>query len=273
MHSSSEIEIQEYWENRAKSNQSVQATTNDIYLRELEISTFGNVINEFNFADGAKILDLGCGDGYTTLNIANNLNSNYTFLGLDYSEEMIQNANNNLKKFTNLKNDIKFDIADATKIKSIIDEKFNGQKFDIIITDRCLINIPSVEKQYDTIKQISECLNENGVYIAIENFVETNNNFNDLRKKFNLEEIPVRWHNFFFEENEFLSQTKKYFNAVEFRDFSSSYYLATRIIYSAICQIEKKEPDYNHEINKLALNLPCMGNFSPIRLIILKKGK
>ena len=273
MHSGSEIKIREYWEDRAKSNQNVQATTNDIYLRELEISTFVDVINELKVTEGAKILDLGCGDGYTTLNIANNLNKNYTFVGLDYSKEMIRNANNNLEKFTNLKNNIKFDIADATKIKNIIYEKFNGQKFDIIITDRCLINIPSVEKQYDTIKQISECLNENGVYIAIENFAETNNNFNELRKKFNLEEIPVRWHNFFFEEKKFLSQNKKYFNNIEFRDFSSSYYLATRIIYSAVCQIENKEPDYNHEINKLALNLPCIGNFSPIRLVILKKAK
>jgi hypothetical protein len=62
-----------------------------------------------------------------------------------------------------------------------------------------------------------------------------------------------------------------FFEAAEFKEFSSAYYLATRVIYSAMCQIRGETPDYRHEIHRLAVNLPWFGSFSPIRLSIMRR--
>jgi hypothetical protein len=87
-----------------------------------------------------------------------------------------------------------------------------------------------------------------------------------------LPEIPVRWHNLFFNEDEFRSRVAGWFSEILFEDFSSAYYYATRVIYSAMCKARNEEPDYRHDIHKLAVDLPPLGkNFSPIRMFVLKK--
>ena len=44
------------------------------------------------------MLDLGCGDGFTTLGVADKVD-NVIFLGVDYSDNMIKNANSRLSSF------------------------------------------------------------------------------------------------------------------------------------------------------------------------------
>ena len=64
-------EIREYWEERAKENvSSPQATTNDVYLRKLELATIIETIKTLNVSDGGTVLDVGCGDGHPTLDVA-----------------------------------------------------------------------------------------------------------------------------------------------------------------------------------------------------------
>jgi ubiquinone/menaquinone biosynthesis C-methylase UbiE len=261
-------EIQQYWEERAKGAQlNPNATTDDIYLRELEIRTFVDAIKKTK-KKNPVILDLGCGDGFTTVGVAKEL-SNGNFLGVDYSENMIANANLRLKGENNpkLKKRIQFKTGDATKLL----EQFPPGTFDIILSSRCLINLTSGKAQFDAILQISKILKKGGVYISIENFEDGNNELNKLRKQMGLTEIPVRWHNLFFKPAAYLKQVKKNFRNVEIINFSSSYYYATRVIYSKYCQMKNITPDYHHEIHKLAIDLPAAGNYSPIKLTIHKK--
>lgn len=268
--------IKHYWDDRAKENpETVTATTNDVYLRELEFRTFVNAITALRASEeiggdpaGAGemlALDIGCGDGHTTINMARHF-PNTSFAGVDYSESMVANANRSLERepATN----VTFSVADATRIA----EAFPASSFDVILTDRCLINLDSAEKQYDSIRQISELLRPGGHYIGIENFVEGQERLTAARASMSLPEIPVRWHNLFFKEEEFESQVQKWFSQITFEDFSSSYYFATRVLYSAMCHERGEEPDYQHAIHRLAIDLPPTSkNFSPIRLFDLRK--
>src|SRR5258708_1280832 len=89
------IEIKEYWDERAIKNATdPKATTDDVYLRDLEIKTFISTIQGLGIKKG-NILDVGCGDGYTTLKVASELKK-FKITGVDYSEGMIANAINRL---------------------------------------------------------------------------------------------------------------------------------------------------------------------------------
>jgi ubiquinone/menaquinone biosynthesis C-methylase UbiE len=259
--------IQNYWEERAKENYNKNtATTDDIHLRDLEINTLIETIHQIKSENINKILDIGCGDGRSTLDIATQFPDCH-FTGIDFSETMVKIANKNLELKNKLKDWVDFIVGDVTKLNEVIDDK----KFDIIISDRCLINLDTSVIQYKAISDLSNHLTPTGYFIAIENFIEGHNTMNDSRKAMGLSEIPIRWHNKYFNESDVLNISKKYFKQTVVKDFSSSYYFATRIIYSKMCQMRGEIPDYNHEIHQLATKLPWTGKFSPIKLLIMKK--
>jgi ubiquinone/menaquinone biosynthesis C-methylase UbiE len=261
--------IRSYWNDRAKeSGGAANATTNDIHLRELEIATTVDTIRELcKDKTDVGVLDVGCGDGFSTLRIAAEI-ENSTFLGVDYSESMIENAKNNLEAFPDLKQRVEFSIGDATKIGDACGDR----RFDVVLSFRCLINLQNFEDQANAIREIYKCVEPGGYYLAIENFIEGNDALNAARAKFDLPEIAVRWHNLFFTEPDFTkAATDAGFEVVRIRDFSSAYYLATRVVYSAMCKMKGEDPDYDHEIHRLSVNLPETGQFSPIRMAVLRK--
>jgi ubiquinone/menaquinone biosynthesis C-methylase UbiE len=259
--------IKLYWEKRANQYSSTRATTtNDIYLRELEISTIIQTIHQLDLAGKGSILDVGCGDGYSTLKTAEAI-PGFRSLGIDYSESMIKIANERLETQTDLRDRVSFIVGDVLELR----QACGSEVYDIVLSDRCLINLESTDRQSDAIAQIAEHTKIGGYYIAIENFVEGHENMNNARTSIGLPEIPVRWHNLYFKEHGFILSAKCFFNNIIFKDFSSSYYFATRVIYSKMCQMRGEIPDYNHEIHQLAIQLPWFGQFSPIRMAVLQK--
>lgn len=256
--------IKNYWDERARERLNTTATTDDVFLRELEIDTFIKTLRHLQLPNEAEILDVGCGDGYSTQRIAAGL-PEYRFTGVDYSEGMIALAGQNARKAP--QSAITFlvgDVLDLSQMRS-------GMPFDVVMTDRCLINLDSAEKQACAIGQIARRLRPGGYYVAIENFLEGQENLTRARGQMGLPEIPVRWHNRFFTEREWRQAAEPWFENIRFEEFSSSYYFATRVIYSAMCQMQGIEPDYRHEIHKLAVNLPVSGQFSPIRLVLMQR--
>jgi ubiquinone/menaquinone biosynthesis C-methylase UbiE len=259
--------IQHYWEDRAKENYDKNtATTDDVHLRDLEISTLIATIRRMKPAGPAKILDIGCGDGRSTLEIAAQF-PDCEFSGMDFSETMVKIARKNLAEKADLQDRVRFFVGDVTKLHEVIGD----QKFAVITSDRCLINLESSDIQYRAIGDIAGHLTPDGLFIAIENFIEGHTAMNESRAAMGLPAIPLRWHNNYFSEAEFSPRVQQNFRSVEIQDFSSSYYFATRVIYSKMCQMKGEVPDYNHEIHRLAPQLPWTGKFSPIKLVIMKK--
>lgn len=123
------------------------------------------ILIEKYISKDAKILDLGCGAGRTTINLYRLGYKN--IIGLDYSEKLIESANeycdnNNL--------DIKFVYGDATNLSMYEDKTFDF----ILFSYNGLISIP---------------LNDNSVLFAhyssvneIKEFI-TNNNFKLIENK------------------------------------------------------------------------------------------
>jgi ubiquinone/menaquinone biosynthesis C-methylase UbiE len=259
--------IRQYWEDRAKTYAGLSAaTTNDVYLRELEICTLIQTLSRLEVPTNCSVLDVGCGDGYSTLKLARGF-PDFCFLGVDYSQGMIENAEARLRTESELGGRVSFIRGDVLRLSELCGD--GG--YDVVLTDRCLINLDSVGEQSEAIAQIGKQTKPGGFYVAIENFIEGHENMNKARSAVGVPEIPVRWHNLYFREREFVQSAERFFEVIELVDFASSYYFATRVIYSAMCQMRREKPDYQHDIHKLAVNLPPFGQFSPIRMAILRR--
>lgn len=258
--------IQQYWDERAGSSAGERsATTDDVHLRDLEVATIARVLTEqLPELSEATILDVGCGDGDTTLRIAEALPGTRVH-GLDYSPKMIAIAEQRLRG-SSLRERISFEVQDATKLSTGERET----RYAAVITCRVLINLPEKAMQYDVVRRIGQVLAPGGVYVGTENFTDGQRNLTSARAAMGLPEIPVRWHNLYFERDELIAELAKEFAEVRLEDFASSYYFATRVVYSAMCQMRGEKPDYDHEIHRLAPKLPSTGRFSPVQLIVAR---
>jgi len=250
--------IRNYWEDRASSDKSAQATTLDYYLREIEFRCISEAISKYR---PSGVFDIGCGDAFTTSRLAQ-MFPEITFVGGDYAQAMIGNAKRNVQQceFKNVEI-IYYDVSRPSDLPP----------FDLIYTTRCLINLTGWESQKQALINILRLLKQDGVYVMIENFLDGHHEMNHIRQRFGLPEIKIRDHNCLFDKEAVLPFLGTWFDIEDTQNISSAYYLVTRVIYSKICQQRGVEPDYFDEHHKLAAELPFCGNFGPVKMITLKK--
>lgn len=262
MDDSTELQqIKAYWDDQArKFRNDPRATTQDFFMRQIEI----RYAREFlaGFQTSQNILDVGCGNGYGTLMLAEAF-PQHRFVGGDYSKEMIDAARS--EATTRAPDRVDFRVMDVLHLAR------DGRTFDIVVSDRCLINLGNAANRKAALTEIAQCVVPGGYLLLIENFIEGQNELNTLRCSVNLPEIPVRWHNSFFSRAELADSTRDYFTLQRFENISSLYYLVTRVVYSKLCQEEGREPDYDHPIYRVAAQLPFAENYGPICAAILKR--
>ncbi len=250
--------IRDYWEDRAAEDSSVQSTTQDVYLREIELAVLAERIGKYS---PARVADVGCGDGRTTTRLASRYPEAF-FTGLDYSPSMVENARR--VQASGSVSNVRFEPGDVSK-------GLGSGPFDLIYTTRCLINLPSWDFQKAAIEHICAALVPGGVYLMIENFIEGQSNFNRIRERFDLPPIAIRNHNCFFERQSLLNDVSRRFTVEEELNISSTYYLVSRVVYSKMCAATGAQPDYFDDHHKLAAELPFCGEYGPVRLTCLRK--
>lgn len=253
-------QVQNYWEERAKDDNEATSTTNDIYLRQIEQRV---LLDKCSEVLNPSILDIGCGDARTTSFIANSLPGSQ-LKGIDYAEQMIANAKSLHYALPNLH------LSVANCASGMPDPSFMSA-FDIAYSTRCLINILEDNQRHNAFQFIHKVLKPGGMYFMVENFMEGHNSFNKIRESTGLPPIPVRPHNRFFDQRELEYITKGLFSIEGSTNISSTYYLATRIVYSNICNEKGIAPDYQDSHHKFGSQLPFAGDFGPVYLKILKK--
>mgnify|MGYP001255807883 CR=1 FL=1 len=248
-----------FWDERA--SMGYEAGSNDKILKDLEINELKKYID-----NKAKILEIGCGNGFTSIEIANSFD--VEIQAFDYSEKMINFANNLLKDSKNLhlEDKVKFKVFDIRKL-----DQFEGE-FDIIITERVLINLDSFDEQMEAIKNISSKLKKGGLFLMCESSKDGLKNINTERTKFNLDNIEMPWHNNYIDDNELNSQINNLdLELIEINNFSSTYYFLSRIIYANYAKMNNEEIKYDSVINKMSMKLPSFGNYSQTKIWVWKK--
>ena len=259
----SEPSVKDFWDEQATLHgESDLATAPDHYYRELEIS---RIIP--HLTDSATILDVGCGNGYSTFKFAE-ANPKSRIIGLDYSDEMIRLANVGLKQRPTLKR-LSFQTGDVLHLPDM-----DNTKFDIILSERCLINLANFEEQKKAVLQMKRKLNPGGKLILVENTIEGLNNLNKLRTQFNLHTIKVRWHNSYLPQREFLEFARHHFRVQHTENIGNLYYLISRVVYAKLAEMQGIAPSYDNPINAIAAQLPSLPaySYSPNMMFILKEN-
>lgn len=142
-----------------------------------QYNTFISLLNSFNFKGNENILDIGCGDGKITAEIAKRA-PNGLVLGIDNSENMIKFARSEYQHQLNLN----FYLRDA--------QLFNFKNsFDLVISSFCLHWVPDKEKAFQV---IYDTLKKDGVAILI--MPKRNKITSDIRKNLALQN---EWKHFF----------------------------------------------------------------------------
>jgi len=250
------IEIRDFWNSQAeKYGQDSWASTRDTLVKELEIRTLLQYCQ-----DNDRILDAGCGNGQTIVELAQKVKA--TFIGFDFSYSMIEVAKR--RNLANLIGTVEFFVNDIDNPQI----KWSG--FDKVITERCLINLPSREMQVAAILRIHDMLKSDGLFLMMEDTLQGLQKLNALRKEAGLYEIKTPWHNLYIDEDYILDAIKNEFDLIEINNFSSTYYIGSRI-FNAVQTPEGQEPDYLSKINRVAAKLPAIGDYGYLKLFVLRK--
>lgn len=183
----------------------------DSNLKELEIAFFLKYLKKNH-----KVADIGCGDGTTSVRIAPSVKS---VIALERSDYLRKLASKNI-----LDNKIK-NIAVVSG--DILNMNFQNE-FDVVITERVIINLPSWKHQKKAILNIHRSLKRGGIYLMIENTHEAHIALNKTRKAVGLKPIGLHWHNVFLYKNKLIKFLNGKFKIIGHSGFSL-YYFLTRV--------------------------------------------
>lgn len=254
-------EIKNYWKSQAeKYGSSHKASWQDLYMIEKEIETISSFL-----ADGQKIIDIGCGNGYSTIRYAAEHDVNIE--GVDYVDKLIEAARLNLKEFTGkIKSKVSFNKGD------IINLSTPQECYDIVITARVFINLNNKENQEKALINCRKLVNRGGKVLLSEATVDGWKKLNDLRSECGLAEILVPSFNFYIDEEWFCGIAKKYFSKISVLNYSSTYYIGSRVVQPLILKIRggEKVPDPLSHINRLFSFLPSYGDYGVQKLFVFE---
>lgn len=241
----------EFWNNRA--NLGFQAGSNDHVLKNIEIDELKKYLSH-----GQKILEIGCGNGITAIEIIKDFKVD--ILAVDYSDEMIKSARN-LSDNKIFKGNVRFEVQDIRNIEKIKDH------FDLIISERVLINLDNYLEQLDVLNKLYELVNPGGKFLMCESSKSGLENINKERIKFGLEKIEMPWHNNYIDDKKIENDLSKIkFNLNRVNNFTSTYYFLSRIIYANYVNQTNSEIKYDSIINLMALKLSNYGEYSQTKI-------
>lgn len=111
------------------------------------------IFSHYKIPSGASVLELGCGTGNMWQNRGEFIENCSQLVLSDFSEGMIQTAQENLKQFPG----ITYQIIDIQQIP------FDTQQFDVVIANMMLYHVPNLQQGLSEVRRV---LKPNGFFYA-----------------------------------------------------------------------------------------------------------
>ena len=244
--------IRQHWDRQAALGE--KAGTQDLIAKELEQRA---ILAQIDSRDlGAyrptptptryrvsRILEVGCGRGDTARRVWE-LVPVAKVVAVDASAAMIEAAH---RLALDCSGGLSFGVCDA------IDPP--PGPFDLIYTQRCLINLPTWELQKQAIDAIADRLVSGGRFLMCEASQNGLDAINERRVSLSLSAIERPWHNRYIRQHEISTITSLRLREVQ--NFSATYYYNSRIANAYQAQAKGEQPDYDAPINRMALEQPA----------------
>jgi len=248
-------DVRSYWDGRA--DLGFEAGSGDVMLKRLEIDAIASYVS-----DGLRILDVGCGNGFTAIEIARRYQ--VEIVGLDYAPKMIDAAIEAAEK-AGLKDRLEFRIADIQDLPDDLG------RFNLVYGERVLINLQEWSTQLSALRTISRLLEPDGRYVMCESSQDGLDTINRYRESAGLDAISSPWHNRYLRDEEVQTADLHDLCLDETNDFSSTYYFLSRVVNAWLAHREGREPSYDAEVNQLATLLPSFGGMGQTKIWVWRK--
>ncbi len=253
---SKQQKILEFWNERSQLGE--VAGTNDFILSAIEQDFISHHV-----PSGSRVLDIGCGNGATIIRLGQERAC--SGVGIDFSVEMSALAEREVEKAG---------LGESIIIRNRgvppIPTEFGT--FDVVLSQRCLINLTSTKEQKRAIDDIRQVLNSRGKYIMVESSIQGSARTNEVRRSLGLEPIDPPWHNLFFDEEVVSGWPDDEFQIECFEHITSTYNFLSRIVYAKLAADRHETLRYDSDINLLSMKLPPqIGDFGPVKAWVWRK--
>ncbi len=245
----------DFWNKEAREwGESPQVTIRDHYFRLLEIETISEIIR-----GKAKLLDIGCGTGFSTLFYSQHVEN---IIGADGAREMVAYAQRflddrdyfeaTMERFAvngipQIRPNIRFELAD------ILELPYADAKFDAVIAERVLINLPEQRLQDEAVREVARVVRPGGVWAVVEVTEQGHQRVDELRERFELSNLEKYWHNLYLDEEHFERIVQEAGFAVRRTGRFETYQFLSKVVHPLV--IRPDEPQFLSEFNRGALRM------------------
>jgi len=256
-------QIRSYWIQQAMEHkQSPAASWSDQMVIEMEIQEILKWLSE-----GDRVLDIGCANGYSTIQIASQ--KRIHIRGLDYIPEMIKQAKSRLSNLTDkLVGTVEFDVGDITALPE------PAEGYDKVVVIRVVINLGEWENQLKGLYEAARVLRHGGMLLLSEATLQGWNRLNSFRKEWGLEDIPMPPFNHYLDQEQVIQALAPDLRLVEIANFASTYYVGTRVLKPLLIQalgVDLNSADPNMDWNRWFSKLPAAGDYGTQKLFVFQK--
>jgi SAM-dependent methyltransferase len=239
-------EIKQYWENASTcpfDEASLRPTARDPHLQEVVEAAVEKWI-----WPGAQVLDIGCGDGTSSLRFANRAEIVH---GVDFIPRYVEMARESARRL-NVKN-VEFSRADVMSLEEV---RARIPQPDIVVTIRCLINLANWENQERAVRQIAATVKRGGLYVLSEGWSDGWDGLNKLRARCGLGPIELVKYNCLLNRNRFEETIQRDFEILHYENLGF-YIFMSRVFQPAYVAPER--PRHTHNINRIAAQIGSLG--------------
>ncbi len=257
-------EIHRFWTEQAlRHGLSPAASWSDRPVLDLEVREIAK-----HLADGQRVLDVGCANGYSTVRLA--ASHEVSVRGLDVIPEMIAQARQRLVGLpAELARRLEFDVGDVTALE---DEP--SESYDRVVVIRVLINLETWERQVGALGQCARVVRRGGLLLLSEATVQGWSALNRFRREWGLPDIPMPAFNSYVDEERLVAAVSPEWDVLEVSNFASSYYVATRVVKPLLARAAPVAVDVADplmEWNRWASLLPAAGDYGTQKLFVLRR--
>jgi len=171
-------QIREFWTQQAlKRGQSPAASWSDQMVIEMGIREILK-----RLTDGDRVLDVGCANGYSTVQFASQKRVHVR--GIDYTPEMIEQARLRLSGIADkLPGKAEFNVGDVTALEE------PTETYDKVVSIRVIINLGEWKYQLKGLSECARVLKPGGMLLLSEATLQGWRKLNKLRREWQLPDI------------------------------------------------------------------------------------